>query len=171
MYNKLLGGLLGKLRAMNPVCARLQSISILYWKPKAKQGPLRATKLKWGPLRATKLKWGPENKGIEARQISQQLRWRTQFKRIYVCIHRETEKLDVMRRNRGKWKRQQSPRIELRTPNLCSQCSATEVRQPNSQLPLRVHIHVCIHVHTHTHEADMLIFSTHQVQKKIYSSP
>ena len=34
--------------------------------------------------------------------------------------------------NRGKWKGWQLPGIESRTPGLCSQCSATELRQPDN---------------------------------------
>ena len=37
--------------------------------------------------------------------------------------------------NRGKWKGRQLPGIEPRTPGLCSQCSATELRQWDNQQP------------------------------------
>ena len=37
--------------------------------------------------------------------------------------------------NRGEWKSQQSPGIEPGTPGLCSQCSATELRQPDNHQP------------------------------------
>ena len=37
--------------------------------------------------------------------------------------------------NRGKWKGRQPPGIEPRTPGLYSQCSATELRQPDNHRP------------------------------------
>ena len=37
--------------------------------------------------------------------------------------------------NRGKWKGRQSPGIEPKTPGLCSQCSATELRQSDNHQP------------------------------------
>ena len=37
--------------------------------------------------------------------------------------------------NRGKWKGRQPLGIEPRTPGLCSQCSATELRQPDIHQP------------------------------------
>ena len=149
MYNKLLGGLLGKLRAMNPVCARLQSISILYWKPKAKQGPLWVTKA----TVSDKAKVRAKEQGHRCKANLLLNSDGEHSLSECMCAYTETGK-----RNWGKWKRQQSPGIKPRTHSLCSQCSATEVRQPNSQLPLRVHIHVCIHVHTHTRSwhADLL---------------
>ena len=38
-------------------------------------------------------------------------------------------------KNRGKWKGQQPPGIEPRTPGLCSQCSATELWQLDNHQP------------------------------------